>query len=386
MDPHSLPGVVLITAWLLGCFISRWAKRQNFSVPPSVASAQYKELKEGREAIQLIVGESDFPKFGLLLSPLIKCVTSFLDPATQFALKTTSRHFYGKPPQILVNPNPVCLPYTRQYVKTGLRRYFHLFNLIKRCGNPNRNQSYLCMLLCIWPEYILSVPVCLVSFMIGGLADMGSATKKVVKKCCPKERLPPVNGFFLWKESSLQEQLVAACERGDLPAVQLATIKGAVITIPDAKGKWPLGAAIWGMSPEVINYLLEQGKDKPDIWKNYEKHNLDHYGEVFIVSQFTPVKYSDWLQLLQKIESSPFIFEKHLQEAKQQNFNSWKTLIDRRRSQYLQWCSCTERIYDRTHLDINRRTDSLYKSYQMRIQEAIEGKESRPRAGSGLKN
>ncbi len=65
--------------------------------------------------------------------------------------------------------------------------------------------------------------------------------------------------------------------------------QGAKPDMANAQGEQSLGAAMWGMCPNVVNALLKQaGGVAPMTWNECEKHNLKHYQEVFIVPKFVP--------------------------------------------------------------------------------------------------
>ncbi len=86
--------------------------------------------------------------------------------------------------------------------------------------------------------------------------------------------------------------------------------------IANAEGEQPLGAAVWGMCPDVVNELLQQaGGITSMTWKECELHNLKHYKEVFIVPKFDPQTYEEWYQLLLKIDPNPFIRPYHLKKV-----------------------------------------------------------------------
>ena len=111
----------------------------------------------------------------------------------------------------------------------------------------------------------------------------------------PKPRATP-------EQLALQDQLIAACKQGDAKAVEALFKRGAKPDIANAKGEQPLGAAIWGMSPDVVNTLLKQAGGAASVtWQECEKHNLTYYREVFILPEFDPQTYSQWDQLLQKM-------------------------------------------------------------------------------------
>ncbi len=135
----------------------------------------------------------------------------------------------------------------------------------------------------------------------------------------------------------LQDQLIAACKQGDEKAVKALLQQGATPDMANAKGEQPLGAAVWGMCPDVVNALLKQtGGVAPITWDECEKHNLKHYKEVFIVPKFDPQTFCAWSYLLRKMEPNPFIREFHLKKVDEQwqdnDTASWDNLkrwIDR---------------------------------------------------------
>lgn len=106
-----------------------------------------------------------------------------------------------------------------------------------------------------------------------------------------------------------------ACKQGDQKAVKKLLVRGAKPNMADAKGEQPLGAAVWSMCPGVVDALLEwAGGVAPMTWDECEEHNLKYYREVFIVPKFDPQIYSEWYQLLQKIDCNPFISSYYLQK------------------------------------------------------------------------
>lgn len=118
---------------------------------------------------------------------------------------------------------------------------------------------------------------------------------------------------------SLQNELVTGCEQGNLEVVQTAIRKGAKPDEPNTQGKLPLGAAVWGMNPEVVNLLLTQKWTRTLMtWEECEQHNLKFYNkQIFIVEAFSPQNFSNWNDLLQKIDQSIFLRDSHLREADQ---------------------------------------------------------------------
>ncbi|MBS0351817.1 MAG: protein kinase, partial [Proteobacteria bacterium] len=86
------------------------------------------------------------------------------------------------------------------------------------------------------------------------------------------------------EQLKLQNNLIEACRQGDEKRVKELLIQGAKSNIPDAKGEQPLGAAVWGMCPDVVNALLQQADNIALMtWEECKKHNLERYGNLFIV-------------------------------------------------------------------------------------------------------
>ena len=118
------------------------------------------------------------------------------------------------------------------------------------------------------------------------------------------------------EQLALQDQLIAACKQGDAKEVTRLFTQGAKPDIANAKGEQPLGAAVWGMCPDVVNTLLKQAGGVASMtWQECEQHNLKHYKEVFIIPKFAPQTYGEWYQLLQKMDPNPFIRAFHLKKV-----------------------------------------------------------------------
>ena len=114
----------------------------------------------------------------------------------------------------------------------------------------------------------------------------------------------------------LQNDLVIACEQGDEKAVEALLLKGADPSLENKEGKHPLGAAVWGMNPEVVNRLIAaMGGVASMSWEECEAHNRRHYKEVFMFAQFAPTTCPEWHILLLKMNRSPFLAAKHLAEV-----------------------------------------------------------------------
>jgi Ankyrin repeats (many copies) len=144
------------------------------------------------------------------------------------------------------------------------------------------------------------------------------------------------------KELQLQDELITACEQGDVKAARALLKKGAKPDAANSAGKQPLGAAVWGMNPKVVDELLKQmGGVAPMTWEECEKHNMKQYEEVFIVPKFDPKTFGEWHDLLKKIDPNPFIRAYHLQKSHEQwhggnrptnweNLNTWAENAGRR--------------------------------------------------------
>lgn len=149
----------------------------------------------------------------------------------------------------------------------------------------------------------------------------------------PQRLMPAPKAASNPEQLALQDKLVTACEQGDSKAIPTLLRRGAKPHVMNSAGKYPLGAAIWGMNPEVIDALLKQMNDvSPMTWEECEKHNLEHYKETFIISKFEPKTFKEWSQLLKKMEISKFVREYHLKKADElwhdEDSSSWKKLVD----------------------------------------------------------
>ncbi len=152
-----------------------------------------------------------------------------------------------------------------------------------------------------------------------------------VSQTIPQTLMAPPKPKVIPEQSALQDQFVEACKQGDEKAVETLFKQGAQPDITNTKGEHPLGAAVWGMCPEVVNALLNQmGNTTPMCFDECKEHNLKHYKEVFIVQKSPPQDYGEWYQLLLKIESNSFLQAFHLAivDAQWRNLDSssWESL------------------------------------------------------------
>jgi hypothetical protein len=173
--------------------------------------------------------------------------------------------------------------------------------------------------------------------------------------------------------SQLQDQLVTACEQGNVTAVLVLLKRGAKPDLANSIGKQPLGAAIWSMCPGTVNVLLAQAGDIALMtWAEYEKHNWEHYQEVFIVSKFNPQTFGEWYQLLLKMDSNPFIRALHLQKADEQWLDSDTSSWEKLKNYGKIWSESKTLVWIGVWETISRTTEEGYTRYRTQIKQAIE--------------
>jgi hypothetical protein len=112
----------------------------------------------------------------------------------------------------------------------------------------------------------------------------------------------------------LQDQLVEACEQGDLEGVKTAIRAGALPMEPSSVGRiLPLGAAVVGMNPSIVDFLIQEMQGiTPITWEEIEAHNHSKYGKVFLVSEFKAGDLGKWKIFLHIIEPSRYISQIHI--------------------------------------------------------------------------
>ncbi len=169
---------------------------------------------------------------------------------------------------------------------------------------------------------------------------------------------------------TLQNELILACEQGNLSAVREAIQKGAKPFGPDATGKHPIGAAVWGMSPEILDYLLSQLKnEKIPTWADIEKHNRKYYQDkVWIISQFSPENFGDWQTLIEQMDKNVFLRDIHLQ------------IYNQHYQKDLDWPAFSEKIRQRSQTIVIpqevkpfiSRLDKHYQDLKSKIKMSIE--------------
>ena len=175
------------------------------------------------------------------------------------------------------------------------------------------------------------------------------------------------------KKNSLtpQDKLIIACERGDLAGVKLAIQEGAKSLSLDEKGKHPIGAAVWGMSTDILDYLLHLSTNAMiPSWDEIERHNRQYYqNEVWAISQFSPVNFGDWQKAIEKIDNNIFLQNIHLQPYNQQFQKdlNWKSFSDK-----LKQRSQTVDIPQQVKLLILQ-LDQQYRDLRLKITASIGG-------------
>ncbi len=192
----------------------------------------------------------------------------------------------------------------------------------------------------------------------------------------PQTLMAPPKPKATREQLALQDQLIAACKQGDAKAVGALLQRGAQPDIADAKGEQPLGAAVWGMCPDVVNALLKQaGGVTPMTWEECEKHNLKYYNEVFIIPKFDPWTFGEWNTLLQKMDPNPFIRAYHLKKADEQrhdnvmmSWDNWKKCLSEElpKRKLERWSS---RLY---HAQVVCETEKGFVNYRSQIKQGIE--------------
>ncbi|MBS0351863.1 MAG: hypothetical protein JSR33_11920, partial [Proteobacteria bacterium] len=163
------------------------------------------------------------------------------------------------------------------------------------------------------------------------IATPPKPTPTPMSQVIPQTLMPAPKPAASLKQLKLQDQLIAACKQGDEKTVTALLKQGAKPDRPNTQGEQPLGAAVWGMCPDVVNALLEEAKGiAPMTWEECERHNLEKYKEVFIIPKFEPKTSGEWYTLLQKMDPNPFIRAFHLKKVDEvwyySDSSSWKTL------------------------------------------------------------
>lgn len=191
-----------------------------------------------------------------------------------------------------------------------------------------------------------------------------------VSQVIPQTMMPGPKPMASASQSELQDQLIQACKQGDDKTVTALLKQGAKPDMPNTKGEEPLGAAVWGMCPDVVDALLKQkGGVTPLIWDDCEKHNQKHYKEVFIVSKFDPKTVAEWNNFLDKMTSNLFIRAFHLKKADEKwhdkDTSSWENL------KTFAWRSEYSGRRSVRIDELTQETEAGYVNYRTQIKEKI---------------
>ncbi len=204
-----------------------------------------------------------------------------------------------------------------------------------------------------------------------------------ISQAIPQTLIPPPKPQATPEQLKLQDELIAACEQGDAKTVTRLLAQGAKPDVAGTPGRFslgkqPLGAAVWGMCPDVVNALLKEAKGiAPMTWQECEQHNKKYYNnEVFIIPKFDPKTYIEWSTLLKKMDLNSFIRAYHLKSANDfwlnSNSSSWESL-KKFVSEYAR-----NPFYPISTLDMSRdrnaiiRTEIQFVSYRSQIKQGIE--------------
>jgi serine/threonine protein kinase len=195
---------------------------------------------------------------------------------------------------------------------------------------------------------------------------------------------------------ALQDRLIEACKQGNEKAIKALFLEGAQPNKANAKGEQPLGAGVWGMCPGVVNALLEHMEGiAPMTWEECEKHNQEHYKEVFIISKFAPQTYRKWYDLLLKMDCNSFICDFHLMKAdkkwRDNGTTSWESLKAGVREQLLgifesiqieECLSATEKGYVRYRIQIKQGIEHAKHPNRMKLK--FDPKKTKPNSFSQI--
>ena len=178
------------------------------------------------------------------------------------------------------------------------------------------------------------------------------------------------------KQKKIQEKLITACKNGDIKTVESALNEGVSLVKETAKGENPLGAAIWGMNPNVVKMILQKMdtlRITPKSWLEYVDENKKLYQRAFIFNEFKPQTYKAWDLELERMGNNHFIRASHLE--------STNILSELPKEYYLDWGSFRGNIKYTAEAGLpicqNYRnaidmTTKQYALYQAQIKKEIE--------------
>ncbi len=174
-----------------------------------------------------------------------------------------------------------------------------------------------------------------------------------------------------------QDKLVRACEQGDLDKAQKAIFAGARPYYPNAQGKQPLGAAVRGMNPEVVNYLLAQTWLEPPMnWEACEQHNIKEYKQVYFYNQFNPATLADWCKELSRANNYPFLnnilLDGYHKGEGRKIYGSWEEFIEKINGVYAE----DSRHADRPYVKSSEKALVPYRQAIEKTMRSFDGKKA----------
>ncbi len=187
------------------------------------------------------------------------------------------------------------------------------------------------------------------------------------------------------EQLQLQDQLIAACKLGDEKTVTELLKRGAKSDMATLTGEKPLGAAVWGMCPDIVNALLEQRKGVISMtWEECERHNKKYYDEVFTLpKKFDQWTYDAWHEMGRKIGHNIFLNKYHNKVEKDLNdycegqrgsvFDIFSTI----------YAAIGEKIFWSTawwHRSLFQETEKGHENFRSQIKQAVITA-SRPKTG-----
>ena len=219
---------------------------------------------------------------------------------------------------------------------------------------------------------------------ISSAAFFSAASSPIITSNQTKIKPPQLDEKKREQLIPLYNELTKACEDGSLARVKAAIEKGAVVYPLNKIDKSPLYCAVYGMNPEIVQYLIEQrGEEVPAIsWRDCEAHNQMLYGRTFLNMNFDPSTYGDWHDLLIQIESNEYLTGHHLVQVKKflggnlKNYASFKALKNAVAQWKIKIVGLGQVMREREYVeDAWGQTESVYKAGRNQIRQAVEIRE-----------
>lgn len=203
----------------------------------------------------------------------------------------------------------------------------------------------------------------------------------------PKVALNPTQSTL-----ALQDELITACEEGDIKKITHIVGRGPHSNPASTAGKRSFAIAVHCMNPEGIDALLKQTRGvSPITWEECELHNRHHYNDqVFMVPKFnleSLKRLTDWEVLLQwstlleQIAPSPFLRERHLKLVADtwghdvdcyswEHLHSWVLGV----RSILSWDSNPEHLtrIGKISRDFLTRTEWMYDAFRSQIKKKLD--------------